>query len=89
MNRDNGSTGNLTEITIYPNPTNGQFTIAGISKGMTIEIYDYTGKKIRVISAIDISVQINLSNQSDGIYLIRILDKDGNLLGQKKVTKTQ
>ncbi len=69
-------------------PSNGQFTIAGLGKGMFIEMYDYTGRKITTVSASDINMQLNISDQPNGIYLIRILDKNGNLLSQKRVVKT-
>jgi len=55
---------------------------------MIIEMYDYTGRKITTVSASDVTMQLNISNQANGIYLIRILDKDGTLVSQKKVVKT-
>jgi len=86
---DNSSSYQLTNVSLYPNPNTGQFTIAGIEKGMLIEIYDYTGRKISTITASDITMQFNLSNQANGIYLIRILSQDGTVVSQKKVVKTQ
>jgi hypothetical protein len=79
----------INDITVYPNPSTGQFTIAGIETGMIVEIYDYTGRKISTISAGNTTMQLNIANQSNGIYLIRILSKDGNLVSQKKLIKTQ
>jgi len=76
-------------ITFYPNPSRGEFNITGLEKGMTLEMYDYTGRKITTITANDISMQLNLSNQADGIYLIRIMSEDGTVISQKKVVKTQ
>ncbi len=87
VDNDNGSNG-LADITIYPNPTNGQFTIAGLEQGQIVEMYDYTGRRISTISASDITMQLNISNQSDGVYLIRILDKYGNLVNSRKIVKT-
>ncbi len=74
---------------LYPNPNSGEFTITGVAAGMLIELYDYTGRKISAISATNESMQFNISNQADGVYLIRITDKDGNLVSQKKVVKIQ
>ena len=85
----NGTNSGLTDITVYPNPSSGQFTIEGLDKGMIVEMYDYTGRIISTqTSTLNTLLSINLSNQPNGIYLIRILDKDGNLVGQKKVVKT-
>jgi len=79
---------NTTDITVYPNPSNGQFTVAGLETGMIVEMYDYTGRKISTVSAGNNSIQLNISGQADGIYLIRILSKDGVLVDQKKLMKT-
>ncbi len=78
-----------TNISLYPNPTNGQFTIAGMDAGMIVEMYDYTGRMVTRHAATDETMQLNLSGQANGIYLIRILDNTGNLVSQQKVVKTQ
>ncbi len=79
----------INDIMLYPNPNNGQFTLTGLTHDMTIEMYDYTGRKILSQLTIDNSqLTINISDQPNGIYLIRILEKDGNLVSQKKVIKT-
>ncbi len=93
-NRDKGEGNNngLTEISIYPNPSNGQFKcsitseVSGIT---TIEAYSMLGQRVYAQPILDTyRFSIDLSNQVNGIYLIRILDKDGNLVGMKKVVKT-
>ncbi len=83
--------GNITccaTINLYPNPNSGQFNLAGLEAGETIEIYDYTGRKISGAVASDVSIYLNMADQPNGIYLMRIMDKDGNLLSRKKVVKT-
>jgi hypothetical protein len=75
-------------IGIYPNPNSGQFTIAGLSNGMLIEVYDYTGRRISNITASDNTMQFNLLNQANGIYLLRVVNADGTLVSRKKVVKT-
>ncbi len=75
-------------INLYPNPNTGQFTVTGIEKGMLLEIYDYMGRKINTIKASDEAIEINISNQPNAVYLIRILDKYGNLVSEKKAIKT-
>ncbi len=76
-------------VEIFPNPSSGNLYITGLQNGMIIEIYDYRGRNISTQLTNDNSqLTINMFNQSNGIYLIRILDKDGNLVGQKKVVKT-
>jgi len=75
-------------INLYPNPNTGQFTLSGLQTGMVLEIYDYTGKRMSSTIATTATMQLNIS-QANGVYLIRILDKDGNLVSEKKVIKTQ
>jgi hypothetical protein len=86
--KNNPTLQNNGTISLYPNPNSGQFTLSGLEQGQTIEMYDYTGRKISAISSDNISMQLNIADQPVGIYLIRILDKDGNLVSQKKMVKT-
>jgi hypothetical protein len=79
----------MYNVNLYPNPNTGQFTIAGVEKGMMIEVYDYTGRKVSIISAADVTVHLDIENEPNGVYLVRILDKDGNLVSEKKVVKVQ
>ncbi len=72
---------------LYPNPTTGQFTLEGLEKDMTIEIYNYTGKKIGAYLVIGQNIEFNLSDDPDGIYLIMLIDKNGCLVSSKKVLK--
>ncbi|HTA26148.1 MAG TPA: T9SS type A sorting domain-containing protein [Bacteroidia bacterium] len=76
-------------IELYPNPNIGQFTLSGLTQGQMIEIHDYTGRKISVVLAFNSTLQLNISDLPNGVYLIRILDKNGTLVAQKKVVKTE
>jgi hypothetical protein len=78
----------LNSVSLYPNPNSGQFILSGLTKGMLIQVYDYTGRTISNITAGDETMQFNLADQSNGIYLIRILNIDGTLVSEKKVVKT-
>jgi hypothetical protein len=77
----------VKDISIYPNPNNGEFTISGLDNGMMIEMYDYTGRLINKEIVNNETMQFNLSNQANGIYLVRIISPDGNLVTQKKIVK--
>jgi hypothetical protein len=78
----------MDNTNLYPNPNTGQFSISGLEKGMIIEMYDYTGKLISNSVANDQTMQFNLSDQANGVYLIRIINTDGTLVSMKKVIKT-
>jgi hypothetical protein len=84
-----GNIGDNSSINIYPNPSDGQFTISGLEKGMQIEIYDYIGRKISNAEAKNTTLQLNIANQPNGIYLIRIISKEGDLVSESKVVKTK
>lgn len=80
------------EITIYPVPNTGSFTVSGITQGQVIDLYNSTGQKI--LSTISPahsgpSANFDISNQPNGIYLLRILNKDGSVVAVKKILKTE
>ena len=77
------------EINIYPSPTTGIFTITGLLKGQIIELYNYTGQKLSAAISDKNTIQFDISNYANGIYLVRILNKDGSVFTTKKVVKME
>ena len=76
------------QISIYPNPNNGQFTIgSSVASGqLSVEVYNVLGEK--VYSKFNIqhpTFNIDISSQAAGIYLYRVIKEDGSLLGEGKV----
>ncbi|MBN1182623.1 MAG: T9SS type A sorting domain-containing protein [Bacteroidales bacterium] len=74
-------------LVIYPNPNNGSFTISGLSgnRFARIEITNLVGKLIyskEFCSEIEI---IDISNQPNGIYLVKIVS--GNQVDTKQIIK--
>lgn len=69
-------------LSIYPNPNNGNFTIAGLelfsnNKNMQLRIYNIFGQKVYVenISAFYNSrKELSLAEHPDGIYIVRLTD---------------
>lgn len=69
-----------TAITIYPNPSNGQFTVK--SNNITsIEVYNVIGEKVFQSTIHNLNSEIDLSNQTNEIYFMKIYD------GQTILTK--
>jgi hypothetical protein len=73
-----------TEISLYPNPNNGSFTIEipAIAQDMQIAIIDMNGRVVetRNIAANENEqhLEINLSNISKGIYMVQAISGDYN-----------
>jgi predicted extracellular nuclease len=78
-----GNTGILDGTTnasfsVYPNPSNGTFTIMASSAINTIEIYNVLGERVytETTAAVD-NKQVNLSGKPSGIYLVNVLLANG------------
>ncbi len=84
-------TGNIAagmgKITIYPNPSNGKFTLelSGSTGASLLEIYNVLGEKISNTKVVSKNTDINLSAQPSGIYFYRVLKQTGGLVGQGKI----
>lgn len=77
------SIGDITDFTIYPNPSNGAFMASihlAASSDVTISIADMTGKKIyeSTENAVkDLDKKINLGSVSAGIYFVNVRTAQG------------
>lgn len=72
------SNGFITEnnITIYPNPSNGIFIIE-TQEDSTVELYDMIGKKVLSKKVSIGSSNLDLSNYTNGIYLLTVTNTNG------------
>ena len=61
-----------SEILLYPNPTNGIFTIKSENPIKQIEIFDFTGKLIHQTN----NKHIDIKTSPSGIYLVKVKDID-------------
>jgi hypothetical protein len=69
-----------SEITLYPNPTTGLITVFTGEIGTTnYKITDITGKQILAERIYTATFQIDISEQSAGIYLLVVETENGNL----------
>jgi hypothetical protein len=76
----------LTQIEIFPNPTNGKLNIDGLKAGSRIQVYNSAGMMIR-----DMKVQrslevLSIDDQPSGMYLI-VISNNNKLLGRYKAIK--
>lgn len=77
-------------ITVYPNPGNGNFTVSGLTSGQVVEMYNYLGQLLTsAVADNSTTMHFNISTYANGMYLMRIQNKDGSGVIEKKIVKTQ
>jgi len=91
----NNITDNSGQITVYPNPNNGVFTVvccavrqlADQVSQPIIEVYNMLGEKVltETLRSAQGDNTIDLTNQPDGIYLYRVITQDGGFVGEGKL----
>jgi len=80
-----GTTGKITQgdpllsSSIFPNPSDGMFyfTTSEIKNEMHLEIYALSGKLVKSMPIVQKSTEINLEEQNQGIYYLKVLSEDG------------
>ncbi len=85
------------EITIYPNPNRGEFTlsVSNVNEKCTIEIYNEMGQKVKQILRStqpartgiggDDKVMVDIRNRPNGLYFYRVVSQAGEFLGEGKI----
>ena len=79
---------NNSSLNIYPNPSNGVFTFQAsiVTSQLSVVIYNLLGEKVySKLSIVNSPLSIDLRNLPNGIYLYRVIKKDGSLLGDGKL----
>jgi endonuclease I/chitodextrinase len=67
------------KILIYPNPTNGDFTIYNVNPKFSVEIFNLIGQKILERQSMN-SNSLSVSKLPKGIYLIKITDATQSII---------
>jgi hypothetical protein len=74
------------DITLYPNPTNGEINVSGLKAGYRIQVYNSVGAAVNDINVQSSIERISLRNQPAGMYMIVVSD-NSKLLGRYKAMK--
>ena len=69
----------LSNVLIYPNPTNGEVMITGISAGSIIQLLDCSGKLLYEVKVQSTSMTLDLSTFSTGIYMVNCTLASGSV----------
>lgn len=74
-------------ISIFPNPSTGQFTLSlsNVSEKCNVEVYSVLGERVKSEELRAKSEEIDLSSQPNGIYLYRVITENGGLVGEGKL----
>jgi len=72
-------------FSIYPNPSEGNFTLSMAASTGSAEVFDLTGTKVYSVELRSAATRLNLSHLADGIYFITVKTTEGTQ--RKKITK--
>ncbi len=63
----------LTNLSIYPNPTQGKLNFKGLSEHFEVSVYDILGKNI-LNSTLEANASLDVSRLHTGIYILKFKD---------------
>lgn len=66
-----------SNVLIYPNPSNGKFTIQSPEKISGMEIVNLLGEQVSEVIDSGSKIQIDISNRPEGIYFVKISTDKG------------
>jgi len=89
----NVSTGILNNsgsaVTIsYPNNTSGSLTVSGLQIGQTIGLFNDIGQMVYSTQVTQPTMNLDISGKANGVYMVRVSTKEGTLISEKKIVKT-
>ncbi|WBV61943.1 T9SS type A sorting domain-containing protein [Chryseobacterium camelliae] len=74
-------------ISIYPNPAKDFVTISHLPNETTISILDLSGRKIFNKKYAEAKVSMNISQLTNGTYIIQVDDQEKTILSEKLIIK--
>ncbi len=73
-----------SNISIFPNPTNGNLTITNVNNIKSIQVYNSLGQLVyQTKNSTKNTIRINLSKLPEGLYFINLIDVNNNFTTQK------
>jgi hypothetical protein len=75
----------INKIVVFPNPSEGQFTISSFSKIKEIKLFDLCGREVIVNPDFVSERKANLTIDSKGVYLVQIYDLNNKVKTQKLI----
>jgi hypothetical protein len=80
---------NSNQLSIYPNPTSGQFTVKSDDNqnGYAVEVYNVVGEKVFQSVLSNSQITIDLSSKSAGLYFVYLKSEESVEVGKVLITK--
>ena len=75
----------VTAMTVYPNPTTGSLRIDSPETLETVSVYNYDGQLVFTTNEVINTIEINLANLPNGMYLLKTMTENGQIATQKIV----
>lgn len=76
------------QLNVYPNPAHDQLNIQCDNNMQSIEIIDIMGRSVKSVANIDGSTySLNISNLSNAIYFVKVVDDNNQVLVHKIIKK--
>ena len=75
-------------LNVYPNPSNGMLNLetaqgSGIT---TVLVFDISGKMVQQVNGNGNTLQLNISDYTPGVYILRVMQEDGSI-SQVRIVK--
>lgn len=70
------------DLRFYPNPTTDYFNITSEAMIQSVELYDVLGKLVRTSIVNGFETQQNVSNLTNGVYILKIKTQEGEITGK-------
>ncbi len=86
---ENTEEAGTTDISVYPNPANTEFTI-GLNpnqSNLELEVYDVLGNKVINTLLTNQTSTINIEQLSNGLYFVRLMDVNSNVVFTQRLVK--
>ena len=74
-----------SKVTVYPNPANGSVRVEAGNGIESISVYNVLGTLVETVNANGKTVNVNLSDYSDGVYFFSIRQNNGTVSNQRVV----
>ena len=82
---------NNLSVNLYPNPASKELNVSlrnlNSFENVKVEMFNVLGKKMLSKEISSTNTSINISELNNGIYMLRIINNNGELLLNKKVLK--